>query len=312
MDATRTLVLAGGAGFLGRALTTHLAHRGWRIVVLSRTPRPDRGPVRYLAWDGATLGPWAAALDGAAALVNLAGRSVNCRYTARHRAEILRSRVDSTSVLGEAVARCTQPPPVWLNPSSATVYRDARDRDMDEATGELGGGFSEDVCREWEQALFAAPTPRTRRVALRLAIVFGPGRDGVFEAFARIVRLGLGGTLADGGQFVTWLHVADCCRAVEWLLARDDISGAVNLCAPRPVTNAEFMRAFRQACGVRIGLPATRWMLEIGAFFLRTETELLLKSRRVVPGRLLAGGFGFEHPAWPEAIRAVVAADAAA
>ena len=309
MAANETIVLAGGAGFLGRALAAHFASLGWRIVVLSRAPQADAESVRQVSWDGATPGDWTRELEGAAALVNLAGRSVNCRYDARNRAAILRSRVDSTRVLGETVARCARPPPVWLNPSSATIYRDARDRPMDEATGEMGTGFSVDVCRAWEQALFDTPAPRTRKVALRLSMVFGPGRGGVFEAFARIVRLGLGGTLGDGGQFVSWLHVADFCRAVEWLLAHNEISGAVNVCAPNPLPNAEFMRVLREECGARIGLPAARWMLEVGAFFLRTETELLLKSHRVVTGRLLSAGFRFEYPEWRPAVRAVIRAN---
>lgn len=311
MATTGTIVLAGGAGFLGRALTGYFGQRGRPIVVLTRTPRSDAGAVRYVGWDGATVGAWARELDGAAMVVNLTGRSVNCRYTARNRAEILRSRVDSARAVGEAVARCERPPAVWLNTSSLALYADRPVRPMDESTATTDAGFSADVCRAWEQALFGATTPKTRRVALRLSMVFGPGRNGVYEAFARIVRRGLGGTQGDGGQYVSWLHVADFCRAVEWLETQGEISGPVNLCAPNPLPNRDFMRAFRVACGARIGFPATRWMLEIGAFILRTETELLLQSRRGVPGRLLTGGFRFEHPAWPEAVAAIVAQERA-
>jgi len=306
MGTNETIVIAGGAGFLGRALTEHFTSLGWRVVVLSRHARAELGKVHFLRWDGATRGDWAGEIDGAAALVNLVGRSVNCRYNARNRAEILRSRVDSTRVLGEVVAASAQPPPVWINPSSATIYRDVRDRPMDEFTGEIGDGFSVDVCRKWEQTFFDAPAARTRKVALRLSMVFGPGSGGVFEAFSRIVRLGWGGTLGDGGQFVSWLHVTDFTRAVAWLITQQEFSGAVNLCAPNPLPNGEFMRIFREECGVRIGLPAARWMLEVGAFFLRTETELLLKSRRVVPSRLLAAGFNFEFPEWRRAIAAII------
>jgi uncharacterized protein (TIGR01777 family) len=263
--------------------------------------------MRHVRWDGASVDDWTRELDGAAAVVNLAGRSVNCRYNARHRAEILNSRVNATRAIGAAVAQCARPPAVWLNASSATIYRDARDRAMDEATGEVGEGFSVEVCRAWERAFFEAPAPVTRKVAMRLAIVFGPPPGGVFEVFERIVRRGLGGTQGDGGQFVSWLHLEDFCRAVEWLLAHGEVEGPVNLCAPNPLPNREFMRAFREAGGVRIGLPAARWMLEVGAFFMRTETELLLKSRRVVPGRLLAGGFHFHFTHWSTTVRELVA-----
>ncbi len=306
-----TIVLAGGAGFLGRALAAHFGRQGRPVVVLSRGARPGAGPGRQVKWDGATVGEWARELEGAAMVVNLVGRSVNCRYTEANRAEILRSRVDATRVVGEAVARCARPPAVWLNASSLALYADVRDHGMDESTSETGDDFSADVCRAWERTLFEAPTPYTRRVALRLSMVFGLGRGSVYEAFAGIVRRGLGGTQGDGGQYVSWLHVGDFCRAVEWLESRGEISGPVNVCAPNPLSNREFMRAFRAACGVRIGLPAARWMLEIGAFFLRTETELLLKSRRGVPGRLLAGGFRFDHPEWPEAVAAIVAQERA-
>ncbi|HVU25145.1 MAG TPA: TIGR01777 family oxidoreductase [Opitutus sp.] len=305
--AAGDIVLAGGAGFLGRALTEHLRQAGRSVVVLSRGAHRDAAGVRHVRWDGATAGEWAGELDGAAAVVNLAGRSVNCRYNARNRAAILDSRVHATRAIGAAVARCARPPAAWLNASSATIYREARDRPMDEATGEIGAGFSVEVCQAWEQAFFAAAAPKTRKVALRLSIVFGAAPGGAFEVFQRLVRLGLGGTQGDGGQFVSWLHLADFCRAVEWLLAHEEIAGPVNVCAPDPLPNADFMRAWREACGVPIGLPAAAWMLEIGALILRTETELLLKSRRVIPRRLQESGFHFDFTPWPRAIADLVA-----
>jgi uncharacterized protein (TIGR01777 family) len=251
-------------------------------------------------------------VDGADAVVNLAGRTVNCRYTAKHRREIYDSRLLSTRVIGEAIAAARRPPGVWVNSSSATIYRDARDRAMDEATGEIGTGFSVDVCQQWEAAFTGAATPAgVRKVALRTAIAIGAGAGGAFEAFVRVVRLGLGGRMGDGGQFVSWVHVRDFCRAVEFVIGRGDLAGAVNVAAPNPVTNAEFMRVLRRACGRRIGLPAMRWMLEAGAFALRTETELLLKSRRVVPGRLLAAGFEFEFPEVAEAVGEILGRGAA-
>jgi len=226
---------------------------------------------------------------------------VNCRYTASNRKEILESRVNSTRVIGQAIGQCANPPPVWLNASTATVYRHTFGEPWDEAgamdsIAEAKDAFSVEVAKAWEQALDEAKTPRTRKIAMRMAMVLGLGKNSVFPVLRRLVRLGLGGKMGDGGQYVSWMHVADYCRAVEWLIEHDDLSGPVNLVAPEPVTNREMMRLLRRACGVPIGLPATEWMLEVGAFLLRTETELLIKSRRVVPGRLLKSGFQFQFP----------------
>lgn len=289
------IVIAGGAGYLGRFVSRHFARQGYAVVVLSRRAAEPPPGARCVAWDGETPGDWQREVDGAAALINLAGRSVNCRYTARNRQAIYESRLRSTAVLGEAIAACAQPPPVWINSSSATIYRHALDRPMDEATGEIGTGFSVDVCLKWEAALAGAPTPHTRKVALRSALVLGPGRGGVMEAFLQIVLLGLGGTLGRGDQYVSWVHVEDFLRALDWLIGHPELDGLVNCAAPHPLPNREFMAALRRACRQPVGLPAARWMLEVGAFFLRTETELLLKSRRVVPGRLLASGFRFRY-----------------
>lgn len=290
---------------MGGVLARHFAGKGCAVVVLSRQDRPSQGGVQYVVWDGETVGEWARELDGAEAVVNLAGRSVNCRYNPANRDEIYESRLRSTRAIGEAIAACAAAPPVWINSGSATIYRHALDRPMDEATGEIGTGFSVDVCLKWEKALNDAPTPATRKAALRSALVLGRG-GGVMEAFLTIVRLGLGGTLGRGDQFVSWIHEADFARAVEWLIAHPDLEGPVNLASPHPVPNAEFMRTLRQVCRQPIGLPATEWMLEIGAIVLRTETELLLKSRRVVPTRLLESGFKFEYPELHRALEAIM------
>lgn len=305
---TRHILLAAGDGFLGRLLTRHFLARGDRVTVLSRKPRPDPRPrLRVVGWDGETPDRWVAELDGADALINLAGRSVNCRYGSANRREILESRLRTTATLGRALQRCVRPPAVWLNSSSATIYRHELDRPMDEATGEIGEGFSVDVCRRWEAALEEARTPRTRKVALRTAIVFGLGAGGVFAAFNRLVRLGLGGPMGPGTQYVSWIHADDFVRAVDWLIGVPDLDGAVNLAAPHPLPNAAFLHELRRAAGQPFGLPAAAWMLEVGAFLLRTETELLLKSRRVIPGRLIDSGFTFQFERWPEAARALTA-----
>lgn len=307
------LVLPGGSGLLGRMLARWFAQRAWDVVVLTRGRTTRDRDVRFVHWDGRTLGEWASEIDGATAVVNLAGRSVNCRYTRRNCELMMNSRVESTRVLGDAIAQCDRPPRVWLNSSTATIYRHSLDRPMDEATGEIGptpeakDAFSVAIAQAWEKTFFDAATPNTRRVALRAAMVFGADADSVFGVLRNLTRRRLGGRMGTGQQFVSWIHERDFCRAVEWLIDRDDIAGPVNLAAPHPVANAEMMRLFRELCGVRIGLPATRWMLEIGAFFLRTETELILKSRRVIPGRLLDSGFRFEHERLETALAEIAA-----
>jgi uncharacterized protein (TIGR01777 family) len=298
----KRLILAGGTGYLGCTLARFFTQWGWEVVILTRRPaRTSAEGVGHVLWDGKTLGEWAETLEGAAALINLAGRTVNCRYTRRNRTLILNSRVDSTRVLGQAIERCSEPPPVWLNASTATIYRHTFGPAWDESgaisgTREVKDEFSVEVAQAWEGALAEAGTPRTRKVALRTAMVLGHGANSVFPVLRRLVRLGLGGRMGSGKQFVSWIHEEDFCRAAAWLIDHPEISGIVNLAAPNPVTNAEMMRLLRKICRVPIGLPAAQWMLETGAFFLRTETELILKSRRVVPGRLLASGFSFSFP----------------
>jgi uncharacterized protein (TIGR01777 family) len=304
------IVLAGGSGLLGTILSTAFASDGHDVVALSR--RPDRPHPRTVFWDARSVGVWWRELDGADAVVNLAGRSVNCRYDAANRREILESRVRSTRAVGDAIARCARPPRVWLQASTATIYAHRFDADNDERTGIIGGdepgaprrwSFSIDVARAWEAALAEARVPATRKVALRTAMVMSPDRGGVFDTLRRLVRLGLGGRAGDGRQFVSWIHDRDFVRAVRWLIAHDELGGPVNVAAPRPLPYAEFIAALRAALHVPVGLPATPLMLELGAFLMRTETELVLKSRRVVPGRLAESGFAFLFPSWPGATR---------
>jgi uncharacterized protein len=305
------IVVAGGSGFVGRLLTERLASGNNEVMVLTRSPQVTGEPVRQVQWDGRTLGDWVRELDGARALINLAGRSVNCRYNEKNRREILESRVDSTRVLGEAIARCNTPPPVWLNASTATIYKHTFDHPNDEASGIIGAtpeakdAFSIQVARAWEETLDQAQTPATRKVALRSAIIFAPGEGGIFHVLRSLSRFGLGGPIAGGKQYVSWIHGDDFCRAVEWLIDRDDFSGPVNMASPNPVTQRELMRIIRRESGVPFGLPTTRWMLEVAAFLHRTEAELIIKSRLVVPGRLLAAGFQFRFPRMEDAIREI-------
>jgi uncharacterized protein (TIGR01777 family) len=300
------VVLPGGTGQVGAILNRALTAAGHEVVVLTREP----GREREVRWDGRTLGAWAEEIDGSDVVVNLAGRSVSCRYTPANLRAMMDSRVDSARVVGEAIAGAARPPRVWLQMSTATVYAHRFDAANDEATGVIGGaetgvagywGYSVEIAKNWEEAQEQAKTPHTRKVALRAAMVMSPDRGGVFDVLLGMVRLGLGGPVAGGRQYVSWIHDLDFVRAVEFLVERDDITGPVNLAAPTPLPQRDFMRALRAARGVPVGLPATKWMAEVGAFALRSDTELLLKSRRVVPGRLLDAGFTFAHATWPEA-----------
>jgi len=302
------IVIPGGSGQVGTLLARTFHVDGHEVVELGRMPRQVAW--RTMAWDAVHEGPWWNEIDGADVVIGLAGRSVDCRYTAKNRALILDSRVSSARAVAAAIAGAKRPPRLWLQASTATIYAHRHDAGNDEANGRIGGDepgapatwrFSIEVAKAWEAAARATPLPRTRLVLMRSAMTMSPDRGGIFDVLLRLVRFGLGGTPADGRQFVSWIHAADFVRAVQWLIAHDDVAGAVNLTAPEPLPFREFLRALRQAWGTRIGLPAAKWMLEVGALVLRTETELVLKSRRVVPGRLLAGGFSFAFPAWPAA-----------
>jgi uncharacterized protein len=297
----RRLVIAGGSGFLGRALAKYFSTKGWEVVVLTRAANGKVEGARAVQWDAATLGEWAAELDGAEAVINLTGRTVNCRYNAKNRREIMESRVNSTRVIGEAIAKCAKPARVWLNASTATIYKHTLGPAHDEngeigATREAQDQFSIEVAQAWERTLGEAKTRGTRKVALRAAMVLGTGENSVFPMLRRLTRVGLGGRMGSGKQYVSWIHELDFCRAVEWISGREEFVGPVNVAAPNPVTNAEMMQILREVVGapLGIGLPATEWMLEVGAFFLRTEVELIIKSRRVVPRKLLQSGFKFE------------------
>lgn len=306
------IVLPGGSGHVGTLLATAFSGQGHDVVVLSRSPSPSPAPWRVVGWDARSLGSWTSELEGADAVINLAGRSVDCRYGERNRREILDSRVLSTRVVGDAIANAARPPRVWIQAATATIYAHRFDAPNGESAGILGGNepgapdtwrFSIDVAKAWEQEVERARVPATRKVILRSAMVMSPERGGVFAVLQRLARWGLGGRAGSGRQYVSWIHGDDFVRAVTWLIDHGEIEGPVNVCSPNPLPNSDFMRALRAACRRPIGLPAARWMLEIGAFFLRTETELILKSRRVVPERVLASGFEFRFPDWPKAAR---------
>jgi uncharacterized protein (TIGR01777 family) len=305
------IILAGGSGQVGTILARAFHRDGHHVVVLSRRPKPAPWPT--IPWYGHSLGLWTDELEGADVVINLAGRSVNCRYHVQNRREIMDSRVESTKAIGQAILQAKRPPQLWLQASTATIYEHRFDAPNDEMTGILGGSepnapdtwrFSIDVAKAWEQAaLGAGPLPRTRLVLLRSAITMSPDRGGAFDMLLNLVRWGLGGRNGSGRQYVSWIHEADFIRAIYWLIEHESLKGPVNLAAPNPLPNADFMRELRRAWCMPVGLPSTEWMLEIGAFFLRTETELILKSRRVVPTLLLQQDFSFQFPFWPEAAR---------
>jgi uncharacterized protein (TIGR01777 family) len=302
------IVIPGGSGQIGTLLARAFVADGHEVVVLSRNP--GKAPWRVVQWDAETVSDWAAEIHGADAVINLAGRSVNCRYNTENRRLIRESRINSTGAVGQAIAQAMTPPRVWLQASTATIYAHRYDTPNDEATGILGGSeegapdswrFSIDVAKSWEQAAKDVVVPQTRKVLLRSAMTMSPDRGGVFDILLGLVGWGLGGSSGEGRQYVSWIHDLDFIRAVYWLIDHAELEGPVNIASPNPVPNAEFMRTLRAAWGIGFGLPATRWMLEVGAFFMRSETELVLKSRRVVPDRLLKSGFVFQFPKWAEA-----------
>jgi uncharacterized protein (TIGR01777 family) len=310
------IILAGATGQVGRVLLRGFARENAHdLVILTRAPSASspevRLPgVRVVAWDARSLGPWAAEFDGADVVINLAGRSVNCRYTRANLDAMLSSRVGSTRVIGEAIARAARPPRVWLQMSTATIYAHRFDAPNDEATGIIGGSEPDvprywdksiEIARAWESTLDAAPTPHTRKIALRTAMVMSPDRGGVFDTLAKLARRGFGGAHGSGAQFVSWIHEYDFAAAVRFLLSREDLSGPVNLASPGPLTNRLFQTVLRHALLIQFSLSSPAWLLKLGAFVLGTDTELLLKSRRVIPGRLLASGFTFRYPDWPSA-----------
>jgi uncharacterized protein len=305
------VVIPGGTGQVGTILDRALTAQGHDVVVLTRSPSGER----QVRWDGSSLGEWATHIDGSDAVINLAGRSVSCRYTPENLEAMMSSRVESARVIGEAIAAAARPPKLWLQMSTATIYAHRFDAANDEHNGLIGGdesgvpeywGYSVKIAENWERAQEQAATPGTRKIALRSAMVMSPDRGGVFDVLSWLARLGLGGPVGGGRQYVSWIHETDFVRAIGFLIERDDLAGAVNLAAPNPLPQREFMRELRAAWRMPVGLPATRWMAEIGAFAMRSDTELLLKSRRVVPGRLAGAGFTFDYGQWPAAATELV------
>jgi uncharacterized protein len=312
------IVMPGGSGQVGRMLAAFFQERGHHVTVLTRGPYTAPWPTVH--WDGIHLGEWVETLEGADVCIHLSGKSVNCRATKKNHKALYDSRIGPTRLVGRAIAALASPPRLWMNASTATIYRHALDKDMDEAAGEIGGGerisahrrapkkwdWTIGLVKDWERAFFEAPTPRTRKVALRTSLVFSAVPGNIFMVLSNLVRFGLGGTQGNGRQYVSWMHEEDFARAIEFLIEHEAMDGPVNLAAPHPLPNREFMAALRAAWNRPNGLWAPAAAIAIGSFLMRTESELVLKSRRVVPGRLLEAGFQFQFPQWPEAAEDLV------
>ncbi|XLS30164.1 TIGR01777 family oxidoreductase [Flavobacteriaceae bacterium M23B6Z8] len=293
----KRLIIAGGTGFLGTVLQQYFKNRFSQIIILTRGKTVQRENVKYVHWDGVTISGWESYLDHADVLINLTGKSVDCRYHQKNKAIILNSRIDATKVLQRALEKCENPPSLWINSSTATIYRHSEDTPMTEEHGEIGDDFSMNVAKKWEHSFFKDSLPKTRKVAMRTSIVMGR-RGGAFIPLKNLTKLGFGGKQGNGNQMISWIHETDFARAVDHIIRSPDLSGVINVTAPKPVKNRVFMGMLRKASGTIVGIPLPAFLLKIGAFFIRTETELVLKSRFVIPSKLLASGFQFtyKHP----------------
>lgn len=289
------IIIAGGTGFLGQYLARYFAEKGFQIIVLSRKGHENQENIRYLKWDGKSQGSWSKALEGATMIINLAGKSVNCRYTPKNRRIILSSRIDATKAIGEAIQNCSKAPQLWINAASSTIYdHTVKGPANDEYEGKIGDDFSMNVCKAWEETFLNCTTLQTRKIYLRIGIVLGK-EGGALPPNLNLVKLGLGGKQGNGQQFISWLHIEDLARIISFLQDEQKLDGGFNCVSPHPVRNAEFMKLLRQKWKALIGLPSPAWLLKIGAALIGTETELILKSRKVAPRRLLEAGFEFRY-----------------
>ncbi len=286
----KNIVIAGGTGFLGQALTEYFQSKNWKVSILTRNPQA----ANQIAWNGKELGKWSDCLENCDVLINLCGKSVDCRYTAKNKQAILDSRLLPTQLLNKAISKSKNPPKIFLNASSATAYVHSKKRRMTEKNGVIGHDFSMSVVREWEEAFFATDHPKTRKVALRTSIVLGD-KGGAYPKLRQITRLGLGGKQGSGNQMVSWISELDFCKAIDHIIHTRYLEGAINITSPEPLSNAAFMKALRTKIKPLFSIHQPKWLLELGAIFMRTETELLLKSRNVLPERLLGSGFEFSH-----------------
>ena len=286
------LIVAAGTGFLGNVLIQHFKNKFEEIIVLTRGKSETKNRIKYINWDAKSFSGWEKELENADVVINLAGKSVDCRYTEKNKAEILASRIDSTKILNEAILQCKNPPKHFINSSTATIYRHSEDKEMDEYTGEIGNDFSMNVAKTWEKTFYEVETPKTLKTAIRTSIVLGKN-GGAFIPLKKLSQFGLGGKNGNGQQYISWIHEKDFARAVEFIIEKE-LSGSINVVSPKPIRNETFMKKLQKAIGIPFGLPISKSMLEIGAKIIKTETELVLKSRNVIPKRLTENGFEFE------------------
>lgn len=296
------IILFGANGFMGKHLAAYFA-KNHEVVAVQRGTKADEGNIRYRSWDGKSFGDWCGELEGSDVVINLAGKSVDCRYTEANKAAIFSSRLESTRIIGEAISSCAVKPKVWMNAASGTIYQHSF-VPMTESKGIIGKGFSVDVCQAWEKTFFESSVPGVRQVALRTAIVLG-NDGGVMVPFKRLTQWGLGGKMGPGNQLFSWIHIGDVCRALDFLIEREESSGVYNIAAPNPIPNTEFMQALRKRYKRPFGLPLPKALLEFGAKLIKTETELILKSRYVIPEKLTDEGFRFKYPHMEQCLEAI-------
>ncbi|MFD2564973.1 TIGR01777 family oxidoreductase [Aquimarina rubra] len=297
----KKLIIAAGTGFLGNVLVEYFKNKAETIVIFTRGKNKSIENIKYVHWDAKTLGVWKQELEGADVLINMTGKSVDCRYHQKNKDLILSSRIDSTAILGKAILTCKKPPKVWLNSSTATIYRHSLDKEMDEIDGEIGTGFSVNVATNWENTFFSQPTPTTRKVALRTSIVLGKN-GGALQPILNLVKIGFGGKQGKGNQKFSWIHETDFARSLEFIIENPVIEGSVNIVAPKPSDNNNLMKTLRTVKKIPFGIPLPKPLLEIGAILIKTETELILKSRNVIPKKLQDHGFQFRYPNLTNAI----------
>ena len=313
----KKIIIAGGSGFIGQAMCNYFGADN-EIIILGRQTTETAGNafgennvnkkllgnIRYVKWNGRTTDRWAHELNGADIIINMAGKSVNCRYTKKNKQEIFDSRTDSTKAIGLAIQQCTSPPKLWINAASATIYPHATDTARDEYFTNFSNDFSVQVCQLWEKTFYEQRTPFTRKVVLRMAITLG--ESGVMIPYFNLLKFGLGGQQGNGKQMYSWVHVEDTCRIIDWLVNNPELEGTFNCSSPEPVTNKQFMQTLRTITGHKFGLPAYKWMLKIGAAVIGTETELILKSRWVLPTKILQTGFQFKYPLLENALKNII------
>ena len=297
----KKLIIAAGTGFLGEVLVNHFQDKFDEIVILTRGKSRVSNKIKFVNWDAKTLSGWELELENATVLINLAGKSVDCRYSEANKKEILSSRIDSTNVLNNAVLQCENPPKHWLNSSTSTIYRHSEDKQMTEQNGDIGDDFSMNVAKAWEKSFFEAETPQTLKTALRTSIVLGKN-GGAFIPLKKLTQFGLGGKQGNGNQFISWIHEEDFARALKFVIDKE-IIGVINIVSPQPVKNKIFMSKLRTQLNVPVSIPTPKLLLKLGAKIIGTEPELVLKSRNVIPERLNQQGFAFEFDTLDKALK---------